>query len=185
MKEWYISDTHFGHANIIDYEGRPFKNAEEMDEAIIKNWNSVVSKEDMVFHLGDFSFRNKYDTSEIVSRLNGRIVLIKGNHDTHSDKWYLEVGIYKVVQWPIIRHGFLILSHEPMYLEHSTPYRNIHGHVHGIEHDRGPILPREGYYFNACVEKINYTPVSLEYIGGFLDTSDMVKRDETETEDGL
>jgi calcineurin-like phosphoesterase family protein len=74
-----------------------------------------------------------------------------------------------------------------MYLEHSTPYRNIHGHVHSIDHHRdglaGALLgegQRKGYYFNACVEKINYTPVTLDYIGRFLDTSDLVKKDEGE-----
>jgi len=174
MKEFVVSDLHLGHSNIIDYESRPFKDAEAMDEELIKRNNSVVAKDDMVLNLGDFSFRNKYDTSEIVSRLNGKIVLVKGNHDCHSNKWYREVGIHEVVQWPIIRHGFLIFSHEPVYLEKATPYRNIHGHVHGISHQRA------GYYFNASVENINYTPVMLEYIAGFLDTSDMVKKDEGE-----
>ena len=171
MHEFFCSDHHFGHSSIIDYEDRPFKCADEMDLYMIDKWNSVVSKDDMVFHLGDFSFHNKYDTSDIVSRLNGRIVLVKGNHDSHSNKWYREVGMHEVVQWSIIRHGFLILSHEPVYLEKATPYRNIHGHVHGISHQRA------GYYFNVSVENINYTPVTLEYIAGFLDTSDMVKKD--------
>ena len=175
MTEFFISDLHLGHSNIILYESRPFKDADVMDEELIKRWNSVVSKDDLVFNLGDFSFHNKYDTSEIVSRLNGRMVLIKGNHDCHSNKWYREVGISEVVQWPVIRYGFCIFSHEPVYLQAYTPYRNVHGHVHGKQKNEP-----NGKFFNASVEVIDYTPVTIEYISGFLDTSDMAKKDEGE-----
>ena len=57
-KIWFTSDTHFFHNNIIDYCKRPFVNAEEMNEYIIKQWNSVVKPQDEVYHLGDFAFGN-------------------------------------------------------------------------------------------------------------------------------
>lgn len=64
MKVFVISDTHFGHKNIIDYCNRPFKSIEEMDEALIKNWNETVSNDDVVIHLGDFGLGKK-STSQV------------------------------------------------------------------------------------------------------------------------
>ena len=70
MSVYLISDTHFGHKNIISYCNRPFSSVEEMDKTLIKNWNSVVKKEDTVYHLGDFAFGNKEFTQKIIKQLN-------------------------------------------------------------------------------------------------------------------
>lgn len=58
MNKWFIADTHFSHFNIIRYTGRPFSNVEEMDQTLIRNWNSLVEDEDLVFFLGDFGMGN-------------------------------------------------------------------------------------------------------------------------------
>jgi calcineurin-like phosphoesterase family protein len=92
MNIWFTSDTHFGHANIIKYCNRPFKSLEEMNRRLIHNWNQRVKEDDMVFHLGDFCFRNTSDKGEGIKvnavdwmkKLNGNIVLIKGNHDKNN-----------------------------------------------------------------------------------------------------
>ena len=81
---FYISDTHFGHQNIIRYDNRPFSTADEMDEVLIDRWNDVVSDEDTVYVLGDFSWHREEKTLEILDSLSGRKVLIKGNHDTRT-----------------------------------------------------------------------------------------------------
>lgn len=75
MTVFLISDTHFGHANIIKYAGRPFDSVEEMNEAMVDNWNSVVKQGDKVYHLGDVTMNSK--SLDILSRLNGRKVLIR------------------------------------------------------------------------------------------------------------
>jgi calcineurin-like phosphoesterase family protein len=72
------ADLHLNHCNIIKYCNRPFKTVEEMNKTLINNWNSKVTKEDVVFHLGDFCF-GPY--KEFERKLNGKIVYIKGNHD--------------------------------------------------------------------------------------------------------
>lgn len=77
MKVFVISDTHFGHENIIRYCNCPFRTVEEMDEAMIKNWNAVVTNKDTIIHLGDFCLTNKERCIEILNKLNGKKILIK------------------------------------------------------------------------------------------------------------
>lgn len=79
MRRFVTSDLHFFHKNIIAYCQRPFADVEEMNEVIIKNWNEVVKKDDMVYVLGDFSFCSREMVKELVLKLNGRKILIAGN----------------------------------------------------------------------------------------------------------
>lgn len=80
-----VSDTHFGHTNIITYSSRPFKTVDEMNEALIHRWNAVVAPDDIVYHLGDFSMGG-VPSSTFRRRLNGRIHLLVGNHDQRALK---------------------------------------------------------------------------------------------------
>ena len=78
---WITADNHFSHYNIIKYTKRPCQTVWEMNKVMTERWNSLVKPEDTVFHLGDLCFHNKIDPKDLVKKLNGRIVLIKGNHD--------------------------------------------------------------------------------------------------------
>ena len=162
QKTFFIADTHFGHKAIIDYENRPFSSVEEMDEVLISNWNSVVGKDDRVFMLGDFSFYGKRDAIMLIlRRLNGRKSLVVGNHDTsHSAAWWRSVGFDEAYKYPIILDGFLILSHEPMYINTNMPYANIFGHVHGRPEYRD-LSPQT---FCVSVERIGYRPLELDEV---------------------
>lgn len=158
MNKVYItSDHHFGHKNIIQHEKRPFDSVDDMDVFMIETWNSIVNKNDTVWHLGDFSFQSKSTTKHIFNQLNGTINLIMGNHDkAHSVSWWKEIGFNKVYDYAILKNHFTILSHEPANVGYSDFY-NIHGHVHSktIEIDN---------YFNASVEANDYKPVLLQPI---------------------
>ena len=77
---FFTADTHWGHRNIIRYCQRPFVDVEEMNEALITNWNNTVGKDDIVFHLGDFAMGGSAEWCRLLERLNGRIYLILGNH---------------------------------------------------------------------------------------------------------
>lgn len=79
MGVFFTADTHFGHKNVIKYCNRPYDSVEEMDEALIANWNAKVKDKDVVFHIGDFAFMKEPET--VIKRLNGKIYLIPGNHD--------------------------------------------------------------------------------------------------------
>lgn len=78
---FFTSDTHFCHTNIIKLCGRPFSDAEEMNEVLIKNWNNTVGPNDIIYHLGDFCFAGSAEWHSILGRLNGRIYLVIGNHE--------------------------------------------------------------------------------------------------------
>ncbi len=155
-----ISDTHFGHYNIIKYCNRPFISSEEMDETLIENWNKVVSKEDKVYHLGDVGFKSFLRMEELFNNLNGTKILIKGNHDNFKLSQYAK--LFKDVRGSH-QLGGCLLTHIPIHPDSLSRWKaNIHGHVHNdtLEDKR---------YVNISVENINYTPISLEQILNELD----------------
>lgn len=156
-KVWFISDPHFGHENIIKYEDRPFKNKKEMDEFIIENWNKQIKDGHEVFMLGDFSFYGKDRTTEICHLLNGRKNLICGNHDRKSARYYRECGFEEVYKYPIIFDKFLILSHEPQYMNKSSVLFNLHGHTHSN-------FKQDEFHLNMCVENHGYKPVEFSNV---------------------
>jgi len=162
-KRFLISDMHFGHSNILNYEKRPFEDVSIMDKAIINNWNSIVKhKDDIVFVLGDVSFYPKEETAKIIGQLRGQKRLILGNHDKgRSVKFWHDVGFKEVYHYPVCVDDFYWLSHEPMYLTSTMPYVNVHGHIHS------QVISTDGevnQYFNVSVERIDYTPIDFEKI---------------------
>jgi len=167
MKTFLISDTHFNHKRILEFDenrnARPFRSVEEMDKTLINKWNSVVSKQDTVFHLGDFSFCNFEKSKAIFNRLNGRIHLVMGNHcRSRSVSWFKNVGFYQVYKYPICFKNYFWLSHEPMVLDKKSNYINIHGHIHspGRMKQFENVLS-DSNHINVCAEMINFTPISL------------------------
>ena len=79
--KYYIGDLHFGHANVIGFDNRPFSDVDEMDRGLIENWNSRITKNDQVYILGDVAFHNEKPYSWYLSQLKGQKHLIVGNHD--------------------------------------------------------------------------------------------------------
>jgi len=158
MQQIFItSDTHFHHANIIKYCNRPFNDTFEMDETLIKNWNSVVKPGDKVYHLGDVYFPKYKNESEMLfNRLNGTKVLILGNHDAGKDQVLLK-HFSRIYMWRFLKEFKLLLTHVPVHqgsLSAKLKW-NVHGHIHNRESPEGP-------YKNACVEMNNYTPQPIE-----------------------
>lgn len=154
------SDTHFGHKNIIKYEDRPFTDTEEMDEALIDNWNSVVKPTDLIIHVGDLTFHGAKKAEELMKRLNGRKILVKGNHDYFSKTKYANMGFD--LRNYLYMDDFLF-SHYPMQSamlrvaqEYTDFQANIHGHVHGMTEG----LDRR-VHVCVCTEHTNYTPINF------------------------
>lgn len=171
---FFIGDTHLSHKNILIYEpvARPFATVEEMNEEIVRRWNSVVGKFDKVYHLGDFCMGGKQNIA-IAGRLNGQKRLIMGNHDAYPAEEYLKYfkSIHGVLFW-----NDCILTHVPAHpanLEHRSKY-NIHGHLHG----KRVLLPgnlrvkgvgfSDNYddkrYINVSCEQNNLTPINADQL---------------------
>lgn len=148
-----ISDTHFGHKKVIEFEAvlRPFATIEEHDAELVRRWNSVVGSKDTVWHLGDVLFGEK--SFEILGHLNGIKRLVMGNHDRYPTEKYLRY-FTKVLGSAEI-HGCLF-THIPIHPDQFRRYRlNVHGHLHSKKMDD----PR---YINVSAEHWDLTPTRLD-----------------------
>jgi len=179
-KNFYISDTHFSHEIIIKFDGRPFENAEEMNEILVSNWNSVVEKDDVVYLLGDFMWRFRDEDFYFAKRLNGRKRLIKGNHDRTHNKNFKRL-FEDISYYDKIKDGneTVILSHYPMVAyDGGFRGRNVHlyGHVHNtdeykmierfVKENKDTDHPFRMYNVGCMMPWMNYTPRTLEEIIG-------------------
>lgn len=164
-KVFVTSDTHFGHSNILTFkktDGLPlregFKDIKDHDLELIKRWNSVVSKDDKIYHLGDVGFKNFPYLKEIFDQLNGTKVLIKGNHDNFKISQYMQ--IFKDVRATHVLNGY-VLSHVPVHPMCLDRWKgNIHGHTHEHNVESSP-HHKDKRYINVCVEHTNYTPIEF------------------------
>lgn len=133
MTTWFTSDTHLGHANIIKHCARPFADADEMDHAIIANWNARVRHNDDVWHLGDFAFRNGKAAASYLGRLNGRKHLVWGNHDSNQVRGLRQWTSSQPYAEITIDGQRLVLCHYAMRVWNKLHYGALHlyGHSHG------------------------------------------------------
>lgn len=174
---WVISDTHFGHENILKFKdsktgnfvrGHLFDNVDQMDDYMLTKWNETVSEGDIVYHLGDVFMGDKARFSKLFPKLKGSKRLIVGNHD---DIKFLSSGGWfkKVMMWRMFPEFKLIMSHVPLHQSNllkltdkggvwpddCETYLNVHGHIHQNPSPDGP-------YKNVSVEAIDYTPINIE-----------------------
>lgn len=168
MGLFFTSDSHFGHANILKYElaTRPFVHVDDMDEALMKGWNSTIGPNDTVYHLGDLSFLNAKRTFDIVQKLNGNIHWIPGNHDSKLVREPAIARRFKTIQ-PLMEEKFTlsdgtvqlaVMCHFPMLVWN----RSHHGSwmLHG--HSRGNLkLPWPMRLMDVGVDTNNMKPYSL------------------------
>lgn len=183
------ADTHFGHARIIELAERPFATLEQMDAEMIRRWNQVVSPDDVVLHLGDLALGPLDAALQQTSRLNGRKLLVPGNHDRVSSVRQTKTAIarftpyYQAAGWNVLpehllgtRHGRpLLAAHYP----YATPSNNsdarlprgrprddglplIHGHTHARDH--GP----HTHQFHVGVDATEFAPLPFTAIDDWL-----------------
>ncbi len=178
VNRFVVSDHHLGHQNSWEKfkleDGsplRPFTSNEEMNETMIERHNAKVKEQDTVYFLGDVVINKKY--LELVKRMNGRKILIRGNHDIFKDEEYREVGFQQIHGVRVFTDKF-IMSHIPLHPDCVTErFRvNVHGHLHAnevklsaIDMDTNAtkqyIDPR---YLCVCVEQTDYTPLHFDEV---------------------
>ena len=151
---WLISDTHFFHVNIGQYCSRP----DGWQDLIIENWNRWIGPKEIVFHLGDLVLGKKENAQALIPLLNGKLYLIRGNHDRRSAAFYQDLGI-TLVKDPYrmdMTDGMqLVFSHSPIV---PLPPRllNLHGHIHN-----NPAPELGPCHINLSIEVLQYRPWRL------------------------
>ncbi|WP_276299894.1 metallophosphoesterase [Halorussus lipolyticus] len=159
--DFVISDTHFDHGNIIDYCDRPFDSAEEMNEALVANWNAVVGDDDEVIFLGDLTMANDFgEFASWLERLNGTIQFVLGDHD----EWVMPsldgVEIRETYQFEYEGVPFYCV-HDPEDAPGNWRGWVLHGHHHNNWPDRFPFVYPDERRVNVSVELIGYEPLGL------------------------
>lgn len=152
---WLTTDTHFGHANMVKLCHRP----EDFEKRIIDNWCQVVRPEDIVIHLGDVTWHVKDYLDNVVAKLPGKKILVRGNHDEKSLMYYMKHGFDLAVDSLSMKYRGLdiLFTHEPkIFHEHDI---NIHGHLH-----TNTLELSEPYslYYLISLENNGYTMTNLD-----------------------
>ncbi len=181
MSVYFTSDTHFGHSNIIKYCNRPFlidpsrgpddprnRDVDLMDETLIKNWNYVVSPNDTIYHIGDFAFyKDQRQTQNLLRRLNGAKILIRGNHDKYLEPETLRMfhGVHSYYELTVpdkdVGKQKIILLHYAMRVWDKSHHGSWHlyGHSHGTLPDDPTSLS-----IDVGTDCHGFTPISYEQV---------------------
>lgn len=163
---FFISDTHFGHRNILSFCDRPWSTVDDMNEGLIDLWNETVKPGDVVYHLGDFSFiKGTPKNKDIFDRLNGQKFLVLGNHDYKHIRDLPWVKTFEQKRMNIDGVD-VILNHYPL-LDWN---RKMHGAVHLYGHVHGRI-PHTKVCMDVGMDYTKiYRPVTWGEIKEFLDS---------------
>ena len=178
MSNFYISDPHFGHFNVMRYDGRPFNSLQEMEDVLTENWNKRVKANDTVYILGDVSwFNNGADNRALLNSLNGKKILIRGNHDKVMNQCkdcFAEIRDYARI---VDGDQTVILFHYPIAFWDGQFRDTVHlyGHVHNShqwnmfeswmrEARALQDIPMRAYNVGAMMDYMDYGPRTLKEI---------------------
>ncbi|NOR27545.1 MAG: phosphoesterase [Lutibacter sp.] len=162
---YFTADEHYNHSIAITYNNRPFSSVEEMNETMIENHNSIVTKDDITIHAGDFGFfKSLASAFEVVDRLNGKHIFLKGSHDHWMKRQNNSKSYFHEIWEKRIDNQMIVVCHYAMKTWHCSHYNswNLHGHSHGH-------LNPEGKQYDVGVDCNQFHPVSLEEIRIIMD----------------
>lgn len=166
---FFTSDTHFCHDRGFIYEPRGFDTIKKHDEMIVENWNKVVKPQDIVYHLGDTLLNDNAQGLEYFKKLNGFIILIRGNHDTDVrlkmlDFFCLSINVACIEK---INGYQFYLSHYPTItssVENMAPLKHHLINLHGHTHSKNKFYQDMPFIYNVALDAHNHTPVSFDEV---------------------
>lgn len=171
---YFTSDLHLDHTNIIKYCKRPFIDGRSMTEILIEKWNQQITDNDLVFILGDFLWgKNIERLNEVTANLNGKKILIRGNHDGFKNEDYLNAGfnkVYDLFEFNYKEYSFTLCHYQMMHWNCSH-YGAIH--LYGHQHDKKQYTPNHVAYqqlgmserkMNVCMDSNNFQLFSINEI---------------------
>lgn len=159
-KKYFTADQHFYHKNVIAYCGRPYKDINQMNDALIKNHNEVVPEDGIVYHLGDFAFLRKDQITKlsgILEKMNGQHHLILGNHDDGKPFTYVNMG-FASVHTALFVDEFLLVHDPAMAVAVAEDQKVLCGHLHELTKFVNPNI------LNVGVDIWDYKPITIEQI---------------------
>lgn len=167
---FFTADTHFCHANIIKYANRPFDSIDDMNMALINNWNEVVRPHDTVYHLGDFGFFNdksKHRIIDFLNELNGYIVFLEGNHDKKTREYKERFNEYYYMNRGFVGKEISVNGQEILLTHYAMRVWNKSHHgvwcLYGHSHNTLPDDP-EALSIDVGVDCHNYRPISFDEV---------------------
>ena len=171
-KIWLTSDTHFGHDREFVWGPRGFNNVEEHDQAIIENWNKVVAPGDTVYHLGDVMLGDNKHGLECLEQLNGKIYIVKGNHDTVTREklYFFDCDTVKDINpayWIKYNGITFYLSHFPTITSNLEKSANLKEHIinlYGHTHQKTNFYEDIPFMYHVGVDSHNCTPILIDDI---------------------
>lgn len=171
---YFTADLHFYHDNIIKHTGRPFNSSEEMNVALIKNWNKKVMPNDEVYIVGDVTMKGPELAMKVLKQLNGRKYLIRGNHDNFVDKAGFDQSIFEWVKdyhRLVYQNEQIILFHYPIE-EWDQMFRgsiHLHGHQHNGSDYNFNNAAKGIRRLDVGVDANNYAPVSIDDVFAYFE----------------
>ena len=162
----YISDLHFGHANVIRFDHRPFSDVDQMDQTMMYLWNTRVSANDEVYIIGDFCYRSKHSPDWYLRQLRGHKHLIEGNHDNeimNCSKAYKYLESIEKMRHITDDEKEICLCHYPLAEWYNSRHGSwlIYGHIHAAKDEVYDFMRKREHALNAAACINNYTPASM------------------------
>lgn len=167
---FFTADEHYGHANSIKHNARPFSNVNEMNEELVCRHNEVVNQKDVTIHTGDFAWANNVkQAQEIIKRLNGNHIFLRGSHDRWMNKMFHEIWERRIGKI------YVVACH---YCLRTWPRSHYNSwHVYGHSHGR---LEPVGKSWDVGVDNNNFYPVSFDQLAKIMekrpDNPNLIKR---------
>lgn len=168
---YFTSDLHFDHARAIKLCLRPFTTVEEMNQALIDNWNKTVTSKDEVYILGDITLSHNAEKAQnYLLQLNGIKHLVKGNHDQFVNSIHFKPNIFASIQdYKEFKYNgnYFVLMHYPILdwnHMHSQNSFMLHGHMHNPPQYNINNIKNNIRRYDVGVDANNFTPISIEEI---------------------